>query len=217
MSVTATPASPPATVPASSVIPFPTAWGGAAALAGCCSGGGLEALNKCYWEVQQAMNFLSALMIDLMNNDAGVQAAMIAGITKSGLPLPTAGVTSGVAATPGQVGEVVKLTMAGLPYSAVYSTQLVPLGILQPGDYVIWLSVDTLTTAATVVTGVLAPLPAGFDAINLGGQGPTQGTCIVSKPGQALISVATSVQAQIGVQGSAAGTCNCNLFALRVR
>lgn len=214
MSLTTTP---PVTVPASSVIPFPTAWGGAQALAGCCGGSGLEALNKCYWEVQQAMQFLSAIMVDLMNNDPGVQAAMIAGITKSGLPLPTTGVTNGTAATPGQVGETVILTAPALPYSAVYSTQNVSLGILQPGDWMLSMWLDTFTTAVTVATGVIIPLPAGFTPVTLGGQGPLQGTTVVSRPGQANISVATSVSAQVGVQGSAAGSCNLNLFALRVR
>lgn len=218
MSTTTTPATPPATVPASQVIPFPTPWMTGPNLAGCCPpGGGLGALNECYLQIQQAMSFLSAIMIDLMNNNPQVQAAMVAGIEKSGLPLAITGITTGVAATPGQVGETFQNTVPGLPYANVYTTQQVSLGILPAGDWLVWVSVDTFTTAAAVVTGIWTPVPTGFTPLTLGGAGPLQGTTVVSKPVQALISTATLMTAQIGLQGSASGSCSANVLALRVR
>lgn len=174
-------------------------------------------LNKCYWEIQQAQAFLSAMIVDLMNNDPNVQAATVAALLKSGVPVPTIGVTNGVAAPAGQVGEVVQLAAANLPYASVYATQNIGLGILQPGDWMIWLWADTFTTAAPIVTGVIIPLPAGVSPVTLAGAGPAQMTAVVSNPAQANISVATSIMAQLGVQGAAAGTCTLHLLALRIR
>ena len=176
-------------------------------------------LNECYWQIKQAMSFLSAMMVDLLNNDPNVQAAVAAAIAKAG-PLAIQGITTGVAATPGTVGETFQNTVAGLPYGATYTSQVAALGILPAGDWILWVSINTATTPLTVVTGSWGGTnPVGFGPMSLAGGLPTQGTVgsVVSNPCQALISTPTLMNALIGVQGTAAGTCSATVFALRVR
>ena len=111
---TASPGTPPP--PSGQVVPFPLPWatpgpGGQLPWLppGCCPPGGMDALMKCYCDIQAAMAFISKIMIDLINNDPAVAQAMIAAIEKSGSTLPLVGVTNGSDAQPGQVGEWVHL------------------------------------------------------------------------------------------------------------
>lgn len=124
--------------------------------------GDLDALIQCYADVNAAMDFLSRLIIDLINNNPAVAEAIIQAIEKSGSALPLLGTTNGTPSVPPQVGQYVQLS-ATLDYTATTAHALLNLGILPPGDWDCWL----WATVTSVITGaiiLLNPLPAGFAA-----------------------------------------------------
>ena len=69
---------PPATIPAGQVIPFPLPWGSGTPpwlqqAPGCCPPGGMDALMKCYMDIQAASCFIAQIMIDQINNNPAVK------------------------------------------------------------------------------------------------------------------------------------------------
>lgn len=137
-------------------MPSPMWWGGGPP--GCAPPGG--GLAECYWQVQAATAFISAIMIDAINNNPAVTTAIIDAIVKSGSNLPLIGVTNGADAQAGQVGEWMSLTQT-VAYGTANQTQPVTLGTLPPGDWDIW-AVGTPGGGINGASFVLNPLPAGF-------------------------------------------------------
>ena len=224
MSVTTTPASPPATVPASSVIPFPMAWsgmGGGAPLPGCCPPGGMDALMKCYCDIQQTLAFMSKIMVDLMTHDPAVQAAMIAGIQQSGSNLPLIGVTNGTDAQPGQVGEWVQFA-ATVAYAGSGSavTTSTSMGVLNPGDWDIWIYGSSSTFLLEGEVNLLSPVPAGFTGnlytIDFSPTGASAAT-VCSSTERALISTQTLIVIQTTLAANTAGSFSLYFKARRRR
>ena len=147
---------------------------------GCDPPAGMEALIKCYGDVNAAMEFLSAIFIDLINNNPAVAEAMIAAITKSGAALPLLGVTNGTPAVAPQVGQYVQLS-ATLPYTATPVSALLSLGVLPAGDWDCWLWATFTSTAISGAQWTLNPLPAGFAA------NPAASNFNVTWPGSAVL------------------------------
>ena len=216
------PASPPMVWPPSNpsgtVIPFPLPWG----QTGCCPPGGLDALMKCYCDIQQASAFIGQIMLDQINNNPAIIAAIIAGIENSGSSLPTVGVTNGAAAQPGQVGEFVAFSQS-VAYPTTSQNVPVTMGVLPPGDWDIWAFGNTSTLVSDFAF-VLNPVPAGvsndletlivpFTA--------AEALELVSTTAQALISVPTLFVFQVGTNGvgagSSAGTATITFNARRRR
>lgn len=181
-----------------------------------------SSLMQCYCDVQSAMQFISTIMIDLINNNPDVTQAIIAAIEKSGSALPLIGVTNGTPAQPGQVGEYVQI-LQQVPYTTAQGqVQSVTMGILQPGDWLTWCSMGT-TTLTSGLFMQLNPQPVGFTgtfANEMAGTGMAAATALIGPPCQALISVPTLVVIQIttnlGAVGTA-GTADIFFNALRVR
>lgn len=214
MSARITPTNPPpmtapAMVPASSVVPFPMPWsGGAPGVAGCCPpGGDMSRLMQCYCDIQAAMQFISKIMIDLINNNPDVTAAIIAAIEKSGSALPLIGVTNGVAAQPGQVGEFIQL-LGQFPYTAAASNFNVNVGILPPGDWDVW-AFAGFSTFVSDAQFEIDPLPAGFvnntSGIIAVSAGTLEAVNIVGNLTQALTSVPSLVNFNIIMNNSGTG------------
>lgn len=198
--------------------PQPGVWPMPNAMAGCCPPSNLM---QCYCDIQNATAFICAVMVDCINTNPAVAQAMIDAIQKSGSNLPLLGVTNGTPAQPGQVGEFIRMFQQA-PYVATGTQTTVTMGVLQPGDWLVW----SLMGTSTLVTGtfmVLNPIPVGFaDSLvqELAGTAMGAATALVGGPTQALISVPTLVAIQINVNtggSGAAGTANVFFNALRVR
>lgn len=190
---------PPTPVPAPGYWPMPPP----GALPGCGPPSG--SLMDCYWSVQSATAFISAIMIDAINNNPAVAQAMIDAITKSGSALPLLGVTNGADAQPGQVGEWVMMTQSVSLTGASNETHVVSMGVLQPGDWNCW---AFASFSPPVVSGSwlqLTPLPAGF-ATNLWLVDGPGGFGIASVQTRALISVPTLIPLEVQTNTGAAGT-----------
>lgn len=180
----------PPSNPSGTVIPFPLPWG----QTGCCPPGGMDALMKCYCDIQQASAFIGQVMLDQINNNPAIIAAIIAGIEKSGSNLPLVGVTNGSQAQPGQVGEFV-LFSQNVNFTAAAQTQILSMGVLQPGDWDVW-QYAYFSQVFTSASMILSPQPAGFSFdlfANTGSVDPTnfEAMSLVSTTAQASISVPT--------------------------
>lgn len=201
--------------------PMPSAWPMANVLPGCCPPGGMDALMACYCNIQSATQFITAIMIDAINNNPAVIDAIIAGIEKSGTSLPTIGVTNGTAAQPGQVGEVVVFNSGNITATAAAQSQSLTMGVLQPGDWDCWFFGNMLGEAHDLAFS-LTPLPAGFEnPLNtvIGVMSQLAETP-VSTTTPALISVPTLIviQAQTNQSGPGPGSFTFSLqFVARRR
>lgn len=217
MSLTTTPTAKSPAPGGSSVVPFPSSMWGGSFPPGCCPPGGMDSLMKCYCDIQAATQFITAIMIDAINNNPAVAEAIIAAIQKSGSNLPLIGVTNGADAQPGQVGEWVMMTQYP-SYPAGSNTQAVTMGVLQPGDWDCWARGDTATPQNSAAL-TLNPMPAGFVpemtfGINTTGEWDT----IVVPPVRALISVPTLINFSLTtVPNSAAGQATIVFIARRRR
>lgn len=158
-------------------------------LAGCAPGD-LTALNQCYDDLANASDLISALMIDLINNNPAVSQAIIDAMTKNGYALPVLGTTNGTPAIAPQVGQYIQFT-GTLAYTATVSSALLSLGVLPAGDWDCWLWA-TFTSATNGAQMQLLPLPAGFAAM------PTASSFSVVWPANAVLSTMT-VQALTSV------------------
>lgn len=127
-----------------------------------CPPGDLDALMACYNDVNAAMDFLSRLIIDLLNNNPAVAEAIIQAIEKSGSALPLLGVTNGTPAVAPQVGQYIQFS-GTLDYTSSVASAQLSLGVLPAGDWDCWLWA-TFTAAVQGASYSLNPLPAGFAA-----------------------------------------------------
>lgn len=188
--------------------------------AGCTPPENLAALQACYDDLAKAMAFVSALMVDLLNNDPAVAEATIQAIEKSGAALPLLGVTNGTDAVSPQVGEYIQLS-GTLAYTATPAGGVLSLGVLPPGDWDCWLWA-TFTSGMQGATITFSPLPAGFAANLVAGFyfGPTAASAILqTMTVRALVSVDTliPVDAQAAAISGQSGTMTVNLGARRRR
>ena len=232
MTSTTTPSTPGSSVPATTpppgqVIPFPLPWGGGGNLPwlppGCCPPGGMDALMKCYCDIQAASAFIATIMIDQINNNPAVVQAIIAAIEKSGSNLPLIGVTNGTAAQPGQVGEWI-LFQAHAAYPATFVAPIpVTMGSLPPGDWDLYSYVQMSSFINDVIWQYL-PVPPGWsDAgqTTVADQGANLSLRTPGVPVQALTSVPSLVAMQLQVNtlgpGSSAGTATIYVACRRRR
>lgn len=180
----------PPSNPSGTVIPFPLPWG----QTGCCPPGGMDALMKCYCDIQQASAFIGQIMLDQINNNPAIIAAIIAGIEASGSSLPTIGVTNGTPAQPGQVGEWFSMSQT-ITVPTTSQTVPVSMGILPPGDWTCFMQAGA-GVFVTDLQFILAPQPAGFSgnmsAIMASSAG-VEAVTVISPTVEALISVPTLV------------------------
>lgn len=139
---------------AGNVVPLPPIPG--------CAPGDLDALMACYADINAAMDFLSRLIIDLINNNPAVAEAIIQAIEKSGSALPLLGTTNGTPAITPQVGQYVQLS-GTLAYTSTPAQGLLSLGVLPAGDWDCWLWA-TFTSITSGAIYSLNPLPSGFAA-----------------------------------------------------
>lgn len=168
-----------------------------------CPPGDLDALMACYNDVNAAMDFLSRLIIDLINNNPAVAQAIIQAIEKSGSALPLLGVTNGTPAVAPQVGQYVQLT-GTLDYTATVTSANLSLGVLPAGDWDGWLWA-TFTSATQGAQFSLNPLPPGFAA------NPVASTNAVIMPATAVlfsmqVGALTSIDSLIVANTSVAAT-----------
>lgn len=148
---------------------------------GCLPSG--DGLIQCQEDVASAVAFISAVLIDLINNNPAVAEAMIEAMTKTGSALPLLGVTNGTPATAPQVGQYIQLS-AELAYTATVTSAPLSLGVLPAGDWDCWLWA-TFTSATQGAQYSLNPLPAGFAA------NPVASTNAVVWPATAILSSMT--------------------------
>lgn len=203
----------PAINPAQAPMPFPM-WGGGGTLPwgpGCCPPGGMDALLKCYCDVQAATAFICSVMVQCVQTNPAVVQAIIAAIEASGSTLPLIGVTNGSDAQPGQVGEFVQLT-ASIAYPATpASTVSGTYGVLNPGDWDCWMYGLT-TTVVGDLSQNLNPQPPGFnsdmqmrvempDAAGFGYLPPTLARASLSVPTLIAVSIGTNFTASAGNAG----------------
>lgn len=210
----------PPSNPSGTVIPFPLPWGGT----GCCPPGGMDALMKCYCDIQQASAFIGQIMLDQINNNPAIIAAIIAGIEKSGSNLPLVGVTNGSLAQPGQVGEFVLFSQS-VTFTAAVQVQTLTMGVLQPGDWDCW-QYAYFNQVFSSASMILSPVPVGFSFdlfANTGSVDPTnfEAMSLVSTTAQASISVPSLIAIQFVTNalgtGPGAGSASVNFAARRRR
>lgn len=196
----------PPSNPSGTLIPFPLPWG----QTGCCPPGGMDALMKCYCDIQQASAFIGQVMLDQINNNPAIIAAIIAGIENSGSSLPTLGVTNGQPAQPGQVGEYVSFASPNLNYNTTATTLSWTAGVLQPGDWDVWAFLQLYGPGGVAdCYAYLNPVPAGvalaFRMSEFSGGSFADQVWLVAPAGQALISVPSLFNFTINVNQSGAG------------
>lgn len=196
-------------------------WPMSSIVPGCTPGCPPSNLMQCYCDIQNAMQFISAIMIDLINNNPDIAKAMIDAIVNSGAALPLVGVTNGSDAQPGQVGEWLELVADPVNFPAgVVSQQTVTMGIMQPGDWNVEYVIEhELATANPADTSALVyPIPVGFS----GGMPSVQGRAghiLISALARASLSVPTLVPLQLNIDntGGQAGSCRIVFHGRRVR
>jgi len=131
------------------------------------AGQNLYGLNACYDSVQVMEQILSKVMLDLIQNDPAVMAAIMAGIGATGIT----GVTNGQPAAAGVVGQVIAGQVAGQAFAATGATLVTPLTI-PPGDWNIQAILSIAAGAPSDITGAAVvlgtPLPPGM---TVGGRG----------------------------------------------
>lgn len=177
---------------------------------GCCPPGGMDALMKCYCDIQAATQFICTVMVDCINTNPAVAEAMIAAIEKSGSSLPLVGVTNGQAAQPGQVGEFIQFSSTqsiNVPAGGEQTFNL-PMGVLQPGDWDVE-SYIQVQSQVTLVSFGLQPAVPGFSS-NVGGSLVLPGSgawqYIRGEPAQGLISVPSLLAFTVSMGGPAGTT-----------
>lgn len=192
----------------SNVVPMPTNWPGPSfmpktwPMSGPSCFSELASLNACYDSIQMMNQILAKVITDLVTNDKAVQAAIVEAIAASGSNVPLIGVTNGSDAQPGQVGEFVSFNQAVTYPAGVANTQVVTMGVLQPGDWDVW------STAGVYGFGgatqfILDPQPAGFSSQLQGslllpqtGVTGTAGSWIIGVMARASISAPTLIAMQ---------------------
>lgn len=212
----------------SNIIPMPTApaptapppslWPMPQITPGCCPPGGMDALMKCYCDIQAATAFICAVMVDCINTNPAVTEAIIAAIEKSGSSLPMIGVTNAADAQPGQVGELVEIR-AVVAYATGTNTNVASLGSLPPGDWDCWIFGGT-TTLVTAVDIVQQPIPAGFfDALValVYVNGDNTANTFASGAVRALTSVPSLIAFSFTTSAATAGNLNMQFYARRRR
>lgn len=205
---------PPTPVPAQGYWPMPPP----GTLPGC--GPPSNSLMDCYWSVQSATAFISAIMIDAINNNPAVTQAIISAIEASGSTLPLVGVTNGSNAQPGQVGEYVELDHS-FPYvSGNNQTATVTAGILQPGDWDVW-SWANPSNFVNWLNFYLNPIPAGFSSSmwTAIGVSPTltEGVAFISTAVRASLAVPTLMAFTVNYSCTTAGNVQFVTSARRRR
>lgn len=123
---------------------------------------GMDGLQRCYDDLNNASAFIAQLMIDQINNNPAVAEAMSRALVKGGFALPLLGVTNGTPAVAPQVGQYIQLS-ATLAYTSTVASALLTLGTLPAGDWDCWLWA-TFTANINGAQYFLDPLPAGFAA-----------------------------------------------------
>lgn len=190
----------PPSNPSGTVIPFPLPWG----QTGCCPPGGMDALMKCYCDLQQASAFIGQIMLDQINNNPAITAAIIAAIEASGSSLPLIGVTNGQAAQPGQVGEFTQMFLQQT-YTAPAGgvTQTFNLGVLQPGDWDVWAWANFNGPTQGTILQLTPPIPPGFGSAMVGEFGAGgESLQLLTNETRALISVPTLIVFTLYVQNT---------------
>ena len=131
------------------------------------AGQNLYGLNACYDSVQVMESILSKVMLDLIQNDPAVMAAIMAGIGTTGIT----GVTTGLPAAAGVVGQVIAGQVTGQAFAASGATTVTPL-VIPAGDWNIQAILSIGSGAPTDITGAAVtlgtPLPPGM---TVGGMG----------------------------------------------
>lgn len=192
---------PPTPVPAQGYWPMPPP----GTLPGC--GPPSNSLMDCYWSVQSATAFISAIMIDAINNNPAVAQAIISAIEESGSTLPLIGVTNGTDAQPGQVGEFVHFTSASLTIPTAANSQTVNFGVLQPGDWDCWAYTSQLASVHDIGIG-LTVQPPGFSNPMFAFAGSATGeiVTVVAPMARALLAVPTLVAMNLITNQAGAGS-----------
>lgn len=203
-------------------MPFPM-WGGGGSLPwgpGCCPPGGMDALMKCYCDVQAATAFICSVMVQCIQTNPAVTAAIIAAIEASGSTLPLLGVTNGTEAQPGQVGEFVHFSIP-LSYLAANQSYPISVGVLQPGDWDVWAQLSFMNNPDIIgAYFILAPVPVGLsgDMYTISTtSGPLVAVTIPSEAVQALISVPTLIAMSVTINSPSAGNALFEFSARRRR
>lgn len=196
----------PQAAPQGQMMPMPQMWGGGSSYpAGCCPPGDMSALLQCYCDIQAATAFISKVVTDLAANDPEFQKALVDGIAASGSNLPLIGVTNGVDAQPGQVGEWVQMYQQNVPAASGTVVQTLSLGVLQPGDWDVW--AHMIYDQMSYGQFLLNPVPAGFSGdMNSFLVGGTQNASVTSGQFRALISVPSLIAMSVTTQATAATT-----------
>jgi hypothetical protein len=187
----------------------------------------LAQLGQCYNQVQWLTNLLTEIVTDIITTDTAVQQAIVDAIVATGSNVPLIGVTNGSDAQPGQVGEYVQFSNTGITYPAATSnTQVVSLGILQPGDWDCLLYFGTYNFTGGIQLQ-LSSTPAGFStdmygvSISIGtSDDPNSwGGQVFGQPARALISVPSLVAVQLSsnVTNDAAGSSTGGYMLFRAR
>lgn len=200
--------------PPSTVMPFPLPWGGT----GCCPPGGMDALMKCYCDIQAASAFIGQIMIDQINNNPAVVEAIIAALEKSGSTLPLIGVTDGSNAQPGQVGEFIEFEQA-TPIIVGSNTFNLSMGVLPAGDWdatAFWSPFATLDSASFLLNPTL-PSASNFMAGQLTAGGGIEALTLIGQPARISMSVPTLIVFQLQCNSTTTGNGIFEFSARRAR
>lgn len=202
---------------------------------GC--GSSIAKAESCYNQTQQLNSFLTQVVGDLLTSNPSliadaleanpdVLAEIIASSPVSG---PILGVTNGSVAQPGQVGEVAGLAATGSTPAATPPAPTVinlSVGVLQPGDWMLFGFVNLDESAAATGTYIFAQLLNGgtnLAAISFGYAPPGEGTIGFNAglPAAHLsVAVPTLLTGLIQVAGQAAAVpinWQFGVFAQRIR
>jgi len=185
--------------------------------------GSLYALNACYDSVQTMEQILQKVMLDLIQNDPAVMQAILAGIGTSGIP----GVTTGLPAAAGTVGQIISGQVLNQAFSATGATLVSPLTI-PAGDWNIQAVLSVGAGAPTDITGAAVvlstPLPPGMTvggtgAITLAVSGLPAGANYILSTNTAPVSCSAAVTPGFNVTrgGTAAGVFSLYAWGRRVR
>jgi len=186
-------------------------------------GQNLYGLNACYDSVQVMEQILQKVMLDLIQNDPAVMAAILAGIGTSGIP----GVTTGLPAAAGTVGQIISGQVLNQAFAATGATLVTPLTI-PPGDWNIGAVLSIGAGAPTDITGAAAtlsaPIPPGMTVGGTGGitvavSGLPAGVNFILPSNTAPVSCSAQVAPQFSVTrgGTAAGVFSLYAWGRRVR
>lgn len=116
---------------------------------------------RCWQQMQLFEQMISDIVNKIFANPTPEMITAITNMFNTNV-IPSVGVTDGSNAKPGHVGELLHFYVPAIPFTAAQQLQVIPVGIIPPGDWQIQIEAGVQSGAMGSLSGQLDTLPVGF-------------------------------------------------------